>query len=175
MALLTVAVIVLAAATLLNLAVLAAVVRRMTRLTAPAGPAADHGLPAGAPVPDYTVESADGTRLTREALLGRTTLFAFYSSSCPDCRTQAPELAARSAALAAEGVAVVPVLLGPDTPDGLSSVLEGVGQLMNESGPGGLTELFRVQGTPSYFLVGPQGSVLRNGSSLGECLQAHAV
>jgi peroxiredoxin len=173
---LSVAVVVLAVLVLLDLALTAAVIRRL-RVPGehPSVPDAG-GLSVGAEVPAFEVAADDGGLITAEAFSGRRSLVAFYSSGCKGCHEQAPGFAVQAGKLAAEGVQVLPVLMtnGSGQDDGeldsLRELLAGTGRLVVD-GEGALARAFAVQATPSYFTVGPDGRVTGKGLRLAESLE----
>ncbi len=64
-------------------------------------------LAVGAPLPDFTVEDADGGAVAAADFRGAPALFLFYRGNwCPLCMTQIKEIAAQYRALAGRGVAV---------------------------------------------------------------------
>jgi len=171
---LSVAVVVLAVLVLLDLALTAAVIRRLRVLDERTSVPDFGGLPVGVEVPAFEVTAVDGGSFTGEVFSGRRSLVAFYSTNCTGCHQQAPDFAVEAGRLAAEGVQVLPVL----TPDGqgdaeregrLRELLAGAGRLVVD-GEGALPRAFAVRATPSYFAVGPDGRVTGKGLSLAECL-----
>jgi peroxiredoxin len=171
MAVLTAAVVVLAVLCLLNLAVSAAVIRRLRAV--PSGSAAEiGGLQPGTPVPEFSVETRDGVRTGHEALLGRRTLVAFFATDCPGCEQEVPRLARRRAELAEAGVTVLSVLLdtGPDRHDH-GAALAGTGLLVSSAvDTATLMQVFRAGVTPSYFMVERDGTVVAKGTDVDSCL-----
>ena len=174
---LSVAVVVLAVLVLLDLALTAAVIRRLRVLgERPSVPGFDvGGPPVGAEVPAFEVTAVDGGSLTREVFSGRRSLVAFYSTNCQGCQAQAPEFAVEAGKLAAEGVQVLPVLMvkgsDQDEPgrDGLRELLAGTGRLVVD-GEGALASAFAIHATPSYFAIGPDGRVTGKGLRVAETL-----
>lgn len=175
--LLTAAVVLLAALVLLNMSVTAAMVRRLGRVEEGRRQPPDlGGLPVGAEVPAFEAAAVDGDLLTTDALAGRRTVVAFYSTTCEGCREQAPRFADEAKRLAAEGTQVLSVLLlmgntrdGAGA-DGLRDLLAGAGHLVVEDGVGALATSFEARATPSYFAVGPDRRISGKGLTLAECL-----
>ncbi|HEX8626783.1 MAG TPA: TlpA disulfide reductase family protein [Catenuloplanes sp.] len=177
MYLLTAAVVVLAVLLLITLAFVAAMVRRLRDIERRvAGRSEPGGLEVGAQIPPFAARAADGTVVTDSELIGRRSLVAFYGVGCPGCETQLPEFTRRAAALAADAVQVLPVLVTPpnlddhEPDDGLRERLSGTGRLV--AGDDALTvmQAFAAQATPSYYTVGPDGRVTGKGMTLAQTL-----
>ena len=49
-------------------------------------------LAVGDALPTFVVTMSDGTTVTTSDLLGRPSVIVFFSTSCPDCQKQLPEL-----------------------------------------------------------------------------------
>ncbi len=81
---------VLSVATVLNLLLCLAVIRKLR--TAPAAPTEDQHLPAaGTPIGDFAVTGHDG--LLRRAELPATAVVGFFSATCAPCRTTIARIA----------------------------------------------------------------------------------
>src|SRR5258705_2068140 len=111
MAILTGAVVVLSAVTIINLLLLGAVLRRLREREqrSAAGPRPVE-IEIGTVAPEFVAVTADGARFGSDDLRSGSTLLGFFSDVCKPCVTEAPELADRAPGLAADGITVVPVL-----------------------------------------------------------------
>jgi thiol-disulfide isomerase/thioredoxin len=163
---LSVAVVVLAAIVVLNLAVTVAVIRRLREQRNPPPDAAgDDAAMAGGPdigahVPDFTATTDQGTPMSRADLPDRTVI-GFFSTSCSACTEDAPRFTAAAQALAENGVAALSVVQrkrGDDAEELVSALAPG-GPVVVEPAPGPVLRGWRVSTTPAYFLVGPGGAV----------------
>jgi peroxiredoxin len=174
---LSVAVVVLAVLVLLDLALTAAVIRRLRGLEQQRAFVPDAGgLPVGDEVPAFEVTAVDGGSLTGEVFSGRRSLVAFFATNCEGCHKHAPQFAVEAGKLAADGFQVLPVLTpdgagpgGAGQEGGLRELLAGAGRLVVDA-QGALPRAFGVPATPSYFAVGPDGRITGKGLSLAECL-----
>ena len=80
-------------------------------------------LTVGSPAPDFTLDAADGSRVTLSALRGRTVIVYFYPAAMtPGCTTQACDFRDSLDALAAQGYAVLGI--SPDKPAKLATFVE---------------------------------------------------
>jgi peroxiredoxin len=59
--------------------------------SSPAG-AEEHGLPVGAPAPEFALQDLKGTEKTLESYRGKPFVVAFFSDSCGYCLRMAPEI-----------------------------------------------------------------------------------
>ncbi|MFC4035034.1 TlpA family protein disulfide reductase [Streptomyces polygonati] len=164
MAVLTAAVVVLGILCVLNLAVTAAVIRRLRTVPATGSRPPVAGLAPGSAVPQLALRDERGEPVTRASLLGHHTLVAFFATDCPECSIHAPELVGRGAELGAAGVRLLTALVdtGPDR-NGLRRLLGGAGTLLVGEASAELAARFATEFTPAYFLVGPDGTVLGSG------------
>ncbi len=80
-------------------------------------------LTVGSPAPDFSLDAADGTRVTLSGLRGRTVIVYFYPAAMtPGCTTQACDFRDSLDALAAAGYAVLGI--SPDQPAKLAKFTE---------------------------------------------------
>jgi peroxiredoxin Q/BCP len=80
-------------------------------------------LTVAEPAPDFTLDAADGSRVTLSALRGRTVIVYFYPAAMtPGCTTQACDFRDNLGALAAQGFTVLGV--SPDQPARLATFAE---------------------------------------------------
>lgn len=173
MMVLTTAVVVLGILCVLNLAVSAAVIRRLRHLPGRDTPPPTGGLPPGSAVPEFALRSEHGDPLDLESLRGRHTLIAFLSTTCSTCVAQAPGLAARRTELTDAGTDVITVLLnnGPDA-RGLRTLLSSAGTLLTDADALSLTQAFRIEATPTYCLIGPDATVTASFADLADLPRA---
>ncbi|MGK5443892.1 TlpA family protein disulfide reductase [Micromonospora sp. URMC 105] len=163
MALLTVAVVLVAALGLLNLVLLLGVVRRLRehtdllndRQSAPPEVMLEVGSIPG----DFVSTTVDGRVFTR-ADIPPMTLVAFLSPSCDHCEEQIPALLDRAAGMpgGAEHVWVVVVGKGEATQP-YADRFAAVATVFVEPGTGALPLAFGVKGFPAFGLLDQRGIV----------------
>jgi Redoxin len=163
--------------TIINLILLAAVIRRLRSYEADRAQQRDPvALAVGASVPAFTATDPHGRPFTDADLLGSRTLMGFFSSTCRPCADEAPLLASRSDAIGAGGVGVRPILTIVDaaTPGDLLEVLAAAGPVLTEPRTGPIAAAFGVRATPTYVLVGADGRVQAKGHTIDDCLGSSA-
>ncbi|MEU4550605.1 thiol-disulfide isomerase/thioredoxin [Micromonospora violae] len=168
---LSTAVAILAALVLADLALSAAVIRRLreteAKLIDMTSPPAS-GLPIGSPIPHFV--SPDG-QVSNADLAGSPVLFGFFSAGCRHCPAQAEALADRSQEIASTDVRVLSFLsVGEDAADELGPTLQKAGLLVIDDSPSAVMAAFQVQGTPSFVLFGADGRLAARGHDLSEVL-----
>ena len=180
MAVLTAAVVVLAAIVMLNLSVTVALLKRLRSEAVevasrrPDGPG---GLPVGSPGPEFAAEAVDGTMAEPGVWAGRRTLIGFFATNCPGCSKVVPGFSAEAASLEERGISVLSVLEttpGAD-PAPLKDLLSRAGTLVVEQKPGSVKAAFGAKVTPSFFLLGADGRIEGKGLTLEEALPAVAA
>ncbi|MGC4836034.1 TlpA disulfide reductase family protein [Micromonospora vinacea] len=162
---------ILAALVLVDLALSAAVIRRLreteAKLIEMNSPPAS-GLSVGATLPEFV--SPDG-QVSSADLAGSPTLIGFFSAGCRHCPTQAEKLADRAEEFGGTGVRVVSFLtVGEGMTDELGPTLRKAGLLVMDDSPSAVMAAFQVQGTPSFVLFGADGRLAARGHDLGEVL-----
>ncbi|CCH16387.1 hypothetical protein GCM10009848_29620 [Micromonospora lupini] len=168
---LSTAVAILAALVLADLALSAAVIRRLreteTKLIEMTSPPAS-GLPLGATMPEFV--SPDG-QVASADLAGSPTLIGFFSAGCRHCPAQAEKLADRAEEITSNGVRVISFLtVAEGLTDELGPTLRKAGLLVMDDSPSAVMAAFQVQGTPSFVLFGADGRVAARSHDLSEVL-----
>jgi hypothetical protein len=164
----TAAVTLLTAVTLLNLFLLLGVIRRLRGMAVPGGDSP--GLPrAGMPVGDFAEVSAGGQPVTRADLSDGESLVVFLSPTCKPCGNAVDQLIARPPSLPDRTYLFV---LGEPTTAGVLRMVErlnGVGiTVMAE--PGRVDDAFGVTGVPAAILV-RDGRVVHASHELADVLK----
>jgi hypothetical protein len=171
---LTAAVVVLAAITVLNLAVTLAVVRRLREMpaAAPANPGAVGGPAPGEVAPEFSAVTVDGTGIEGPALRRRTTLVGFFNTSCESCGEAAPDFAAAAADLNRAGMAALAIveIVDGDDPTEFTARLGPDATVVVEPGPGDVLKRYLPKGTPAFYLVNAEGVVISRAFSVGACM-----
>ncbi|WP_199545689.1 TlpA disulfide reductase family protein [Streptomyces sp. N35] len=167
----------LAAITLANALLTAAVVKRWrAAVTAPAAgaqAAAPSGPPAlavqeGDRAPEFTLHTPQGA-LTASDLTGHPALVCFLRPDCGPTRESLPAVQRWAEANAPSGARVVAVING--APDAAGPLLEAVGPFTEltvvEAPNGPLAETFGVRHHPSFVLLDADGTVTETGIGNG--------
>ncbi|HST63897.1 MAG TPA: redoxin family protein [Mycobacteriales bacterium] len=160
MSVLAAAVAVLTVVTLVNLLLLLGVVRRLRATAVPARAADPFGLsdaeplvlPAGSPLPDVTLPGADGTPLRLRGLADRRVLLAFLSQGCGSCHLELPRVRDLAARAAADGAAVVVVVLTEQGDPELEEPFAGIATVTRDGLLGPLSREFGITSFPSYLV-----------------------
>jgi cytochrome c biogenesis protein CcmG/thiol:disulfide interchange protein DsbE len=142
-----------------------------TRPGAPGGSSAPDTIAKGAPVPNITGTTLDGTTVDLSTLRGKPVLINFWGPSCVPCVTEFPLLAAKQAAHAADGLVVLGVLTD-DPPDlARTFVAEHGGTWQTVVDPGAAIKgAYRVVARPQTYFVDRDG-ILRS-IQIGELTDA---
>lgn len=167
---LTGAVVLLTVLTLLNLALLLAVVRRLreheTRFAAPRGAdlvELEPIAPVGHRVADFAAESVHGRPVERSTLEAPA-LVGFFSPSCDSCHERVPHF--REAAREHPGSSLAVVVRDGRDPAELVADLDGAATVVVEEPDGPVSAAFGVRGFPAFALVGADGTVRASGYEL---------
>ncbi|MEU3454357.1 thioredoxin-like domain-containing protein [Micromonospora sp. NPDC006766] len=164
MALLTVAVVLVAALGLLNLVLMLGVIRRLREhtelLSDRPSPQAEVMLEAGSTPGDFVSTTVDGQLRTR-ADIPPMTLMAFVSPACEHCEAQLPLLIDRARAMPGGTEHVWIVVVGKAGPevDAYAAQFTGLATVFVEPGSGPLPLAFEVKGYPAFALLDEQGVV----------------
>lgn len=112
--------------------------------------------------PAFSIPRVDGGRsIDSASLRGRYAVIDFWSSWCPPCRLEAPELAAAYPALQAMGVEMVGIAIWDEQGAVLRHVTRyGVPYPNGVDERGRTAVAFGVRGIPEKFIIGPDGDVL---------------
>lgn len=161
---------------LVNLLLLAAVIRRLRRQEEERNRPLESGPRPGQEVPDFTATTVSGRSVSRAGLIGRPAVLAFLSTDCPACPALVPHLVAhaRSTGLTADRMIVV-IVGAESAAKELTEPLAGVASLVVEPFPGELSAAFQIAATPTTVLVDADGTVTHaeaGARSLGDMVPA---
>ncbi|MEU8423887.1 hypothetical protein AB0C15_23755 [Micromonospora sp. NPDC048835] len=163
MALLTVAVVLVAALGLLNLILMLGVIRRLrehTELLSDQQSAPPPVMLEVGSIPGEFLSTTVDGRVFERSDIPPMTMIAFLSPSCEHCEEQVPVLIdrARSMPGGADHVWIVVVGKGPDTQP-YADRFAGLATVFVEPGNGGLPIAFGVKGYPAFGLLDERGIV----------------
>jgi peroxiredoxin len=119
------------------------------------------GLSPGEHAPDFVAETLDGEKVTLAKFLGRSVVFVFIAPDCGPCRASLPTYEELRSKANRAGSEFVFVSVG-DHDSTLKLAQEfGIGSpvLIAPERSNPFLKDYRMRGTPSYTLVGPQGLV----------------
>jgi len=162
---LTAALVLFGGLSLLNLALSAAIIRRLRDQQA-SSTAAQGLLPPGETVAQFDSHTLDGRQVALDDITPGMVV-AFFSPTCGACEKALPGFLSEMASDPGMPMKALAVVVGAaDQADHLISQLAEVARVVppGESGP--VVQAFAVSGYPSFFLIGDNGVVERSGHSL---------
>jgi peroxiredoxin len=176
MRLLTAAVVLVGALSLINLLLTFGVIRRMredatyrvTRVMPP-----PEAITAVGRAPEsFEATTTDGSPFATGSLTDWTVV-AFFAADCPTCTEKLPQFVEDARPLRGSDRSVVAVV-GADegTGDAMVSMLEGAAQVVLEPVDGPVAKAFRVRQLPMMCLLNPAGVVVATGYDIGSLLHA---
>ena len=117
-------------------------------------------LQPGDTMPDFTLQTFDGSTVATEQLRGRILVVNFWGSWCPPCRDEAPDLQLINEQYAGQGV----VMIGVNRLDTDADAMEFIDQygfsFANGADTGDLiSRSFRLSGTPETYIIDRDGVV----------------
>lgn len=133
-------------------------------------------LHVGTPAPDFTATDLDGKRVQLSALRGRTVLLDFWATGCGPCVRSLPrlsELYRRWRSSAFELVAIATDSRREDVMKLFETEPRAGIEVLDPDSPstlGALSALYRVYEYPSYFVVGPDGNLVRSRCTFDEAV-----
>ncbi|MFD1540565.1 TlpA family protein disulfide reductase [Nonomuraea guangzhouensis] len=158
---------VLAVILLANLFLTFGVVRRLrdhtTRFAALENPL-EGGLGVGDAVADFHAVATEGSAVSAADLHDSVTVVSFVATGCHSCEEQLPTIRSKADDAVAGGaqsmIVVVNVRGEREEADQLIAAVEGPGTVVEEPLGGSMQTAFGVKRYPSFFLVGPDGTVM---------------
>jgi len=119
-------------------------------------------LAVGTTAPDFAYLGMDGSQGRLSDHRGRTVLLYFWSTTCGPCRADTPGLLDAWARHHESGFDILAVARD-ERPEHVRAYVEHHGMewtQVPDGRDGPVSELYRVRGTPTSFLVGPDGTIV---------------
>jgi thiol-disulfide isomerase/thioredoxin len=119
-------------------------------------------LKVGATAPDFVATDIGGGARRLASYKGRMVLVEFWATSCAPCREQAPHMVEFFAGAARDKIDFLGVSsdTSQDTLDHFLREFKIDWPQIREDFDGPLHKLYRVQGMPTYYFIGPNGQIL---------------
>jgi thiol-disulfide isomerase/thioredoxin len=158
------AVVLVGAIAILNLVLTLAVIRRLRRNEAAgAMPVEDSGPAVGSPVPAFTGRTTAGETFDNDALAGAPSVIAFFSTTCPACKSALPHLQEYAEHHGLKPSQVLVVIGGePEDADHFIDKLTPIATIVFEPSMGPISTSFAVTAFPTFVMVGDDAVVSRS-------------
>lgn len=119
----------------------------------------------GQMAPDFTLEDADGKKVSLSDFKGRYVILDFWASWCPDCRRECPYIVEVAENLSDRGVDVLCVSLDRNVEDWKAGIQKlnltsftHVTDMREWNSP--VVSLYALRWIPTTFLISPEGRIL---------------
>jgi len=116
----------------------------------------------GEPMPDFAIQTFDGTGLSRATLAGKPLMLVFWNTWCPDCMRDLPKINRIAEELGPRGLTVLAVNTGLNDSESKARAYWKKLEYVFPTGFDHSFEIgtaFRVRGVPTVFLVDSKGVV----------------
>jgi peroxiredoxin len=126
-------------------------------------PSAAAPAPAVRPAPNFTLKDVSGRAVSLADFKGRVVLLDFWATWCPPCRESIPVLQKMHEEYSARGVTVLGVSVDQDAsvvPPFVKRKSMSYSVLLDDAGEA--SDLYRVSGIPSLFLLNKDGVIVKN-------------
>ncbi len=124
----------------------------------------------GAPAPDFSVQDVDGRPVRLADYRGKVVLLDFWSLHCGPCVAEAPELSATYQRFRDRGFEVVAINAADEIPE-LKAFVEKFKMpwpQIRQTPTEGLWNVYKVEGFPTYFLIGRDGTLVAKSEEIRE-------
>jgi thiol-disulfide isomerase/thioredoxin len=120
-------------------------------------------LKPGYPAPDFTFTDLEGNERRLQDYLGQAVLLNFWSTSCGPSVAALPRLAGLYNIYHPKGFEIIGIV-ETATPEKLNALIAEKqikwSQAIEDNQLGPIFRLYRIHGTPSYFLIGADGKII---------------
>ena len=116
----------------------------------------------GEPLPDFAIQTFDGSRLSRATLEGKPSLLIFWNTWCPYCMEELPKINRVAEKFGPGGLAVLAINTGINDNEGKARAYWEKSRYVFPTGFDHnfeITTVFGVRGVPTIFLVDSKGVV----------------
>ena len=132
--------------------------------TKPSGDSASAGskAKAGAPAPDFTLQSTEGKTVKLADLKGKVVLLDFWATWCPPCRVSTPALVRLNEKFKGKDLAVIGINLDEDHSE-VAPYLQKekiVHQVLY--GTGDVESNYKVRSIPTFYILDPNGLIVKH-------------
>ena len=130
----------------------------------------------GESMPDFALQTFDGSNLSRAMLEGKPLLLVFWNTWCPNCMRELPRINRLAEEFGPRGLKVLAVNTGINDAEGKARAFwkkHGYGFPTGFDHVFEIGQAFRVRGVPTIFLVDSKGVVRYKNVQLPENMEEH--
>ena len=130
----------------------------------------------GEPMPDFTLQTFDGGKLSRATLAGKPLLLVFWNTWCPNCMRELPRINRLAEEFGPRGLKVLAVNTGINDAEGKARALWKKHDYGFPTGFDHVFEIgraFGIRGVPTIFLVDSKGVVRYKHVQLPQNMEEH--
>lgn len=125
-------------------------------------------LTVGNPAPEFALKDLDGKMHRLSDFRGKVVLLDFWGTWCAPCVAEAPNLAAAYKKLKEKGFEIISLDKGDTIEDLRKFIAEKQMNWTHAQTDEALSQLFRIGGYPTYFLLDKEGKIISNTVRPGE-------
>ncbi|HXV21715.1 MAG TPA: TlpA disulfide reductase family protein [Desulfuromonadales bacterium] len=130
----------------------------------------------GEPMPDFALQTFDGSKLSRATLEGKPLLLVFWNTWCPNCMREFPGINRLAEEFGPRGLKVLAINTGINDAEGKARAFwkkHGYGFPTGYDHVFEIGQAFGVRGVPTIFLVDSKGVVRYKHVQLPENMEEH--